>query len=117
MAMVMYKFRLLPLIQILKETSLTCISPGMLMTLGLADTINVYDSTLRSFKNTVLPQRDIFPEASKSIIIMQEHNREKAKACFEAFGLIVVIGSRYLGGFIGDKAAEQREWVKEKAIA
>ena len=44
-----------------------------------------------------------------------EHNKEKAEACFEIFGFKVVTGSRYLGGFIGDKA-EQREWVEEKPL-
>jgi hypothetical protein len=45
---------------------------------------------------------------------VEEHNKEKAEACFKDSDWKVVTGCRCLGGFIGDKA-EQREWVEEKA--
>jgi hypothetical protein len=59
LAMVMHGVGLLPLIRILKKPSPTCISPGALMTQGLADASREFDFTLRSFRNTV-PRGDIF---------------------------------------------------------
>jgi hypothetical protein len=50
----------------------------------------------------------------KSILIVEEHNKEKAEAYFKDSDWKVVTGCRHLGAFIGDKA-EQREWVEEKA--
>jgi hypothetical protein len=60
------------------------------------------------------PPRGYFPEPSKSILMVEEHNEEKADACFKDSDWKVVTGCRCLGGFIGDKA-EQRKWVEEKA--
>ncbi len=60
------------------------------------------------------PPRGYFPEPSKSILIVKEHNKEKAETYFKDSSFKVVTGSRYLGGFIGEKA-EQREWVEAKA--
>jgi hypothetical protein len=49
----------------------------------------------------------------KSILVVQERNREKAKAEFHDFGFKVVMGTQYLGDFIGEADA-QKTWVKVK---
>jgi hypothetical protein len=59
------------------------------------------------------PPRGYFPEPTKSILIVAEHNVETAKAQFQDLGFQVVTGSRYLGGFIGSRESEL-EWVREK---
>jgi hypothetical protein len=58
------------------------------------------------------PSRGYFPEPSKSILIVLENNREKAESEFRDLKLQVTNGSRYLGGFIGDSAAQQA-WIKK----
>jgi hypothetical protein len=59
------------------------------------------------------PRRGYFPEPSKSILVVQEHNREKAEAEFHDYSFKIVMGTRYLGGFIGEADAQQT-WVKVK---
>jgi hypothetical protein len=59
------------------------------------------------------PRSGYFPEPSKSILVVQEHNREKAKAEFRDYGFKIVTGTHYLGGFIGEAAA-QKTWLEAK---
>jgi ribosomal protein L37E len=61
------------------------------------------------------PPRGCFPEPSKSVLIAQDHNKEKAEACFEDFGFKVLTGSCCFGGFGISNKAKQRKWGKEKA--
>ena len=53
------------------------------------------------------PPRGYFPESTKSILVVDPRNVARAKEFFRGMGLQVVTGSRYLGGFIGDGAAEK----------
>jgi len=113
LAMVMYGVGLLPLIRILKKAVSDVHQPWYADDAGAGghfNRITRYFEKLQEFG----PPRGYFPEPSKSILIVKEHNKERAEVCFADFGFKVVTGSRYLGGFIGDKA-EQREWVEEKA--
>ena len=59
------------------------------------------------------PRFGYFPEPSKSILVVREHNFEAAKLAFSDLGFKVTMGSRYLGGFIGEDSA-LREWIQEK---
>ena len=59
------------------------------------------------------PARGYFPEPTKSILFMASGNAARAEEHFRGLGIMVIMGHRYLGGFIGDTAAE-REWLKEK---
>ena len=59
------------------------------------------------------PARGYYPEPNKSILAMAQGNVARAEEHFRGLGIRVVTGHRYLGGFIGDAAAE-REWLKEK---
>jgi hypothetical protein len=115
LAMVMYGVGLLPLIRILKKTVPDLHQPWYADDAGAGGTfqnIRLYFEKLQEFG----PPRGYFPEPSKSILIVRNHNKEKAEVCFKDSGFKVVTGSRYLGGFIGDKA-EQREWVLKKVQA
>ena len=60
------------------------------------------------------PGRGYFPEPSKSVLVVAAHNVERAKAPFADLNFKVVMGSRYLGGFVGEAAA-QASWVEDKA--
>jgi hypothetical protein len=56
------------------------------------------------------PKFGYYPEPSKSIIVVKEHNRRAAEIYFADLGFTVVTGYRYLGGFIGE-AHEQQDWI------
>jgi hypothetical protein len=60
------------------------------------------------------PKYGYFPEPSKSILAVQKHSKEAAKAYFEDLGFTIIIGARYLGGFVG-KQIDQTVWVKKQA--
>ncbi len=112
LAMVMYGLGLLPLIRILKTEVPDLHQPWYADDAGAGghfQNIRLYFKKLQEYG----PPRGYFPEPSKSILIVQEHNKEKAEAYFNDFGFEVVTGGRYLGGFIGKKAA-QRKWVEGK---
>jgi hypothetical protein len=59
------------------------------------------------------PRQGFFPEPSKSILFVSEHNRIAAKNTFKDLGFTVVTGSIYLRGFI-QGASDQLSWIKEK---
>jgi hypothetical protein len=48
---------------------------------------------------------------SKSILIIAEHNFERAKVAFANLGFMVKTGERYLGGFIWEKTA-LKSWLE-----
>ena len=57
------------------------------------------------------PARRYYLEPTKSILVVTPGNAARAEEHFRGLGIRVVTGHRYLGGFIGDAAAEQ-EWQK-----
>ena len=59
------------------------------------------------------PARGYFTEPTKSILVVAERNVPRSKEYFRGMGLQVVTGSRYLGGFIGERETED-QWVKDK---
>ena len=59
------------------------------------------------------PAQGYYPEPTKSILVMAPGNVARAEENFRGLGIRVVLGQRYLGGFIGDTEAE-REWLREK---
>ena len=52
------------------------------------------------------PARGYFPETTKSILVVSEQNVPRAKEQFRGMGVQVVTGSRYLGGFIGERETD-----------
>jgi hypothetical protein len=55
----------------------------------------------------IRPSRGYFPEPSKSIIVVLEHNSEKAKSSFKDLEFKVTNGSRYIGGFIVPRSRQR----------
>ena len=54
------------------------------------------------------PARGYYPEPTKSILVVAERNVPRANEYFHEMGIQVVTGSRYLGGFVGEREAEAR---------
>ena len=48
-----------------------------------------------------------FPEPTNSILVVDPRNVTRVEEFFRGMGLHLVTGSRYLGGFVGDRAAEK----------
>jgi hypothetical protein len=59
------------------------------------------------------PTFGYFPESTKSILIVAQHNLESATSVFVDLHFKVKTGERYLGGFI-DEPAAQDEWLDRK---
>ena len=59
------------------------------------------------------PKYGYFPEPSKSVLVVDHEFKDKAELLFGEFGVKVVSGSRFLGGYIGDDHG-RKEYVKMK---
>ena len=59
------------------------------------------------------PPWGYFTEPTKSILVLSPQNFPQAEAFFWGYGLQVVTGRRYLGGFFGTEIA-QAWWLEEK---
>ena len=59
------------------------------------------------------PPRGYFPEPTKRILVVDLRNVSQAEDLFQGMGLKIVMGSRYLGGFIRDGETEKR-WLAGK---
>ena len=57
--------------------------------------------------------REYFPDPTKSILVVLTHYVVQKEHFFRGRGLTIRMGSRYLGGYIGD-AVTQVEWLCEK---
>jgi hypothetical protein len=57
------------------------------------------------------PDFGYFPEPSKSILVVRDHNLDKTKSAFADFEFQITTGCRYLGGFVGEAL---RSWLEEK---
>ena len=53
------------------------------------------------------PARGYFIEPTKSILVVSEQNLPRATEYFRGMGMQIVMGSRYLEGFVGEIRAEQ----------
>jgi hypothetical protein len=77
------------------------------------------DGNFRSIRHFFLHLQEIgldfgyFPEPSKSILVVHEHNLEKARSAFADHEFQITTSSRYLSGFIAEEEA-LRSWMKEK---
>ena len=61
------------------------------------------------------PARGYFPEPTKSILVVSEQNVPRSKEYFRRMGVQVVTGSRYLGGYVGERETEG-QWLQEKVV-
>ena len=57
--------------------------------------------------------RGYFPEPTKSILVVSPWNIPHAEAFFRGYGIQIVMGSRYLEGFVGSKVAQDL-WLGER---
>jgi hypothetical protein len=78
-----------------------------------ADAGAKFDKIERFFRRLceIGPLFGYYPEPTKSILIVRQHNLEEARLRLSAFR--VKTGNRYLGGFIGEEEA-LNEWLGEK---
>ena len=59
------------------------------------------------------PPQGYFPEPTNSIFVVSPQNLAREQYFFLGVGIKIVTGSQYLGGFVGDRAAED-SWLAEK---
>jgi hypothetical protein len=59
------------------------------------------------------PNFGYFPEPSKSILVVRQHNLEAAQQAFPDFEFKVTTGNHCLGGFIGEDSA-LCDWIRKK---
>ena len=59
------------------------------------------------------PPRGYFLDLTKILLVVASRNVDRGEEFFREMGLQVVTGSRYLGGFIRDRAAE-KSWLARK---
>jgi hypothetical protein len=111
-SMVAYGILLLPLIRTLKDEIPEVDQPWYADNAGAGGTFKGRWQYFEKLQEKG-PRQGYFPEPSKSILIVQEHNKEAAEEYFKDFGFFVITGSRYHGGFIGE-APNQLSWIQEK---
>ncbi len=112
LAMVAYGLLLLPLIRSLKSELPDVNQPWYADDSGAGGSfagIRKYFALLQEKG----PKRGYHPEPTKSILVVQEHNKAAAEIAFKDLGFTIVTGTRYLGGFIGSET-DQSDWVKSK---
>jgi hypothetical protein len=112
LAMAAYGLRLLPLICQLKEEFLEVRQPWYADDAGAGGHFKDLQRLFRRLQE-IGPSYGYYPEPSKSILIVQEHNFEEAEMEFMDLHFKVTPGSRYLGGFIGDPSLRD-EWIADK---
>lgn len=61
------------------------------------------------------PSYGYHPEPQKSYLVVSHHLKEKAEEIFGPFGLKIVTGQRFLGGYVGDKDGKHRYMSKKIA--
>ena len=64
-------------------------------------------SSVRQWFNRLLsddPAYGYFPEPSKTVLVVRSSDLQKANDLFHDFGINVVTGSRFLGGFVGEQS-------------
>jgi hypothetical protein len=110
--MIAYGIYLLLLIQALKDELPNVDQPWYADDAGAGGTFKGVRAYFEELQEKG-PRREYFPEPSKSILIVCEHNKDVVKIAFKDLGFTIVSGSCYLGGFIG-KASDQQLWIQEK---
>jgi hypothetical protein len=109
-SMVPYGIGILPLIRILKQVFPEAEQPWYADDAGAGG----YFDPIRRQLQEIGPNYGYFPEQSKSILIVSQHNLEAGRTTFADLDFKVTTGHRYLGGFLGDKDA-LTAWIQEKA--
>ncbi len=90
--------------------------PKVIYTTRKASPKETLDADLKVWLHSLLekgPSHGHFPEPHKSFLVVSRPYELEAKEAFSAFGVTVVSGHRFLGGFIGD-ADERRDCIQQK---
>ncbi len=104
LSMFAYGIGILPLIRLLKTKFPAVEQPWYADDAGAGGKfteIRPFFSKLRE----IAPNFGYYPEPTKSILVVPQHNLEAARVTFPDFNFSVTTGSRYLGGFIGEDIA------------
>ena len=109
LAMIAYGIGVLPLIRVLQVDHPQVYQPWYADDAGVG---GKFRDIMAHFRDLQLkgPARGYFPEPTKSILVVSEKNVSRAKEYFCGMGIQVVMGSRYLGGYIGERKTEG-QWV------
>jgi hypothetical protein len=114
LSMFAYGIGILPLIRLLKTEFPAVEQPWYADDAGAG---GKFDDIRKFFRRLqeIGPNYGYFPEPSKSILIVPQHNLEAAQVAFPEFQFEVRTGHRYLGAFIGeDDALKERLAEKTK---
>ena len=105
LAMIAYGIGVLPLIQDLRRSHPRVTQPWYAYDAGAGGKLG---DIMAHFRDLQLrgPARGYYPEPIKSILVVAKRNVPRAKEYFRGIGIQVVTGSRYLGGLVGERAAE-----------
>jgi hypothetical protein len=112
LSMYAYGIGILPLIRILKARFPAVEQPWYTDYAGAG---RKFDEIRRFFVKLqeIGPNYGYYPEPTKSIMVVPQHNLEAAQLAFADLNFKVTTGSQYLGGFIGEDDA-LRSWLAEK---
>ena len=109
--MIEYGIGVLPLIWELRDAHPRVTQPWYADDAGAGGTFQQVQAYFRDLQARG-PARGYYPEPTNSILVVAPGNVARAEDHFRGLGIRVVTGHRYLGGFIGNGAAE-RECLKE----
>ena len=112
LAMVAYLLVILPLIRELRQSHPGVTPPCCTDDAGEGGTFKGIRQHLDKLMVIGAPQ-GYFLETTKRILVMSTRNVLQVKAFLWGYGLQIVTGSRYLGGFVGTNAA-QDFWLGKK---
>lgn len=112
LAMILYGLGLLPLIRQLKAEFPDVEQPWYADDAGAGGTFTSIRAHFKRLQE-LGPKFGYFPNPSKSIIVVPAHSLARAKAAFADLGFTVKTGSRYLGGFLGERDLFD-SWIAKK---
>ena len=103
--MISYSLGILPLIQDLQMDHPDVTQPCYADDDGAGGT---FSGIGRHLDNLMVrgPPRGYFTEPNKSILVMSPWNSPRSESFFQGYGLQIMAGSSYLGGFMGTEVAQ-----------
>ena len=105
LAMIDYGIGVLPLIRDLSRDHPHVTQPWYADDAGAGGKFGDVMAHFRDLQQRGMDQGYV-PEPTKSILVVAEQNVPRAKEYFRGIGIQVVTGSRYLGGFVGERETE-----------
>ena len=124
LSMILYGLALVPLAERLKEAVPDVVQPWYADDAAMAGPASRIRTTMKLLMKWG-PARGYFPEPAKSIVVVDDTQRERCQVLLREFDFRYTDGHRYVGGYIGsDKARSDwidpqiQQWVKGiKALA